>query len=73
MKFNKYVTSSGLVRWKFYHYLGIDPVTGKADEIEKRGFDTKSEARNALLKIIQDYGKKSVDKNKKSLYTNVIS
>lgn len=60
MKFNKYVTSSGLVRWKFYHYLGIDPVTGKADEIEKRGFDTKSEARNALLKIIQDYenGKK---------------
>lgn len=52
MKFKKYETSLGLVRWKFYHYLGLDENTGKAIEVKRQGFKTKQEARDALMKII---------------------
>lgn len=57
MKFEKYKLKSGEVRWRYYHYLGIDPDTGNVDKIERRGFKTKTEARNNLLKIIQQYEK----------------
>lgn len=55
MKFEKYETSLGLVRWKFYHYLGLDENTGKAIEVKRQGFKTKQEARDALMKIITQY------------------
>lgn len=55
MKFEKYELKSGEVKWKFYHYLGINPDTGKKDYIQRQGFNTQSEARNALLKIINQY------------------
>lgn len=57
MKFEKYELKSGKIKWKFYHYLGIDPDTGKKDYIQRQGFDNKSKAKNALLKIIQEYDK----------------
>lgn len=55
MKFEKYKLQSGKVKWRFYHYLGINPDTGKADEIERRGFNTQGDARSALLEIIREY------------------
>lgn len=55
MKIEKYKTASGKTRWKFYHYLGVNPKTGKADQVWKRGFRTQTEARNKLLEIIRDY------------------
>ena len=55
MKFEKYVTQSGLIRWKVYHYLGLDENTGKVIEVKRQGFKTKQEARDALIKIIKQY------------------
>lgn len=63
MKFEKYETQSGKIRWKFYHYLGTDSDTGKADEIRRQGFKTQSEARQALLEIIKEYEKGQQVKN----------
>lgn len=60
MQFKKYELKSGEIRWKFYHYLGINPDTGKKDYVQRQGFKSQSEARKALLKIINDY-----EKNKK--------
>lgn len=57
MKFEKYTLKSGKVRWKFFHYLGMNPDTGKKDVIERQGFNSKAEARDALLEIIKDYEK----------------
>lgn len=64
MKYEKYTLKSGKVKWKFYHYLGIDPDTGKADEIRRQGFKSQSEARKALLEIIREYEKGQEVKNK---------
>lgn len=55
MKFEKYTTKSGKTKWKFYHYLGMNPNTGKADEVWRQGYNTQGEAREALLSIIRDY------------------
>lgn len=55
MKFEKYKLKSGKEKWRFYSYLGINPDTGEKEDIERRGFNTKAEARNALLKVIKDY------------------
>lgn len=69
MKFEKYELSSGITKWRFYHYLGIDPLTGKADQIERRGFATKADARIALLEIIREYEKnRKVEKVHKDKY-----
>lgn len=57
MKIEKYKLKSGKVKWKFYHYFGLNPSTGKKEDVERRGFDTKAEAREELLKIISDYEK----------------
>ena len=59
MKFEKYETKSGITKWRFYHYFGVDASTGKADEIERRGFATKADARNALVELIKEYEKNS--------------
>lgn len=68
MKFEKYELKSGKIKWKFYHYLGINSDTGKKDVIERQGFNSQSEARANLLQIIREYelGKeiKKSDKNK---------
>lgn len=63
MKFANYTTKSGATKWRFYHYFGVDPATGKAEQIERRGFNTNAEARNALLEIIKDYEKNQKIKN----------
>lgn len=55
MKFEKYTLKSGKVKWKYYHYLGMDPNTGKADEVWRQGFNTQGEAREDLLQLIRDY------------------
>lgn len=55
MKFKKYKLKSGKAKWKFYHYLGINPDTGKKDVIERHGFNSMAEARTELLNIIKDY------------------
>lgn len=69
MKFDKYETKSGKTKWKFYHYLGINSDTGKADEIRRRGFNTQAEARQALLKIIKEYEKgQEIKRTKKDNY-----
>lgn len=69
MKFEKYELSGGITKWRFYHYLGIDPLTGKADQIERRGFATKADARIALLEIIREYEKnRKVEKVHKDKY-----
>ena len=60
MKFEKYVTKSGITKWKFYHYLGINPDTGKPDEVRKRGYKTQAQARAALTKIIRDYEEEQI-------------
>lgn len=57
MKFEKYKLKSGEIKWKFYHYFGVNPDTGKKEDIERRGFNTKAEARDVLLKIINEYEK----------------
>lgn len=57
MKFEKYKLKSGVKKWKFYHYLGLDPDTGKKDYVQRQGFNTQSEAKNELLKIIREYEK----------------
>lgn len=57
MKFEKYKTKSGKTKWRFYHYLGINPDTGKSVEVKRRGFDTQKEARNELMEIINKYEK----------------
>lgn len=64
MKFEQYELKSGKKKWRFYHYLGIDPDTGKKDQIERQGFNTKADAREALLKIIREYEKNQTIKNK---------
>lgn len=69
MKFEKYTTPKGKTRWRFYHYLGINPHTGKAEQIERRGFNTQSEAREALLNIIKEYEQgQRVIRNEKDNY-----
>lgn len=55
MKIEKYELKSGKTKWKFYHYLGINPNTGKKDVIERQGFNSKAEARTVLLRLIKDY------------------
>jgi len=73
MKFEKYETKSGKIRWRFYHYLGMDPDTGKPDEIRRQGFNTQSDAREALLKIIKDYEEyQKVSQNKKYRFEEVV-
>lgn len=57
MIFEKYELKSGEIKWKGYHYFGVNPDTGKKDDVERRGFNTKAEAREAMLKIINDYEK----------------
>lgn len=57
MKFEKYKLKSGVIKWKFYHYLGMNPDTGDKDYVQRQGFNTQSEARNALFSIINDYEK----------------
>jgi len=70
MKFKKYKTASGKTKWKFYHYLGINSDTGKADEIRRQGFKSKSEAREVLLEIIKEYEKgERIKRSKKDKYT----
>ncbi|GAA0355572.1 tyrosine-type recombinase/integrase [Alkalibacterium iburiense] len=70
MKFEKYTTYTGKSLWKFYHYLGTDPDTGKANEIRRRGFKTQSEARENLLEIIKEYEKgENVKLSKKDKYS----
>lgn len=69
MKFEKYELKSGKIKWKFYHYLGINPDTGKEDAIERRGFNTKAEAREVLLEIIKNYEQgQQVKQSKKDNY-----
>lgn len=41
-------------RYKFYVYVGIDPLTGKEQTTTKNGFKTKKEAKEALLQIQQE-------------------
>lgn len=55
MKFEKYETPAGKTRWKFYHYLGLNPDTGKPVEIRKQGFKTQAEARIFLTNVIKNY------------------
>jgi len=55
MKIEKYKTEKGKIRWKFYHYLGMNSDTGKSDEVWRRGFKTQKEARDTLMKIIKEY------------------
>lgn len=68
MKFEKYILKSGEVKWNFYHYFGINPDTGRKEDVERRGVDTKAEAREVLLKIFNEYEKsqeyKSAQKNR---------
>lgn len=69
MKFEKYELKSGKIKWMFYHYFGINPDTGRKEDIERRGFDTKAEARDTLLKIINEYEKgQEVTQSQKGKY-----
>lgn len=40
---------------KFYHYLWMNPNTGKANEVWRQGFNTQGEARKELSEVIRDY------------------
>jgi len=69
MKFEKYKTKSGKSKWRFYHYFGINPDTGKKVDIERQGFKTQSDAREALLELIRDYEKGvKITKSQKDKY-----
>lgn len=63
MKFEKYELKSGKIKWKFFHYLGINPDTGKKDVIARQGFNSMAEARRELLGIIKEYEKGKAIKN----------
>ena len=55
MNIRKYTLDSGITKWSIYHYLGVNPQTGKKVIVQRRGFDTQSEAKRTLVKLIQDY------------------
>ncbi|AMW99785.1 site-specific integrase [Rummeliibacillus stabekisii] len=41
-------------RYKFYVYVGVDPLTGKEQTTTRSGFKTKKEAKEAFLQIQQE-------------------
>ena len=55
MKIEKYEIKSGEKKWKFRHYLGTNPYTGRKDEIERQGFNSHAEAVAILREIILVY------------------
>lgn len=61
-----YTTTKGTF-FKVKGYLGIDPITGKQVNIEKRGFETKKEAKLYLSTALQDLNDNSYSKNLKNL------
>lgn len=55
MNIDKYKSKSGKTKWKFSHYLGIDPNTGQSTQAFAEGFSTKAEARKELLRMIREF------------------
>jgi len=51
--FQKYDTKEGQ-KWMFVEDIGIDPKTGKRQQVRRRGFKTKKEAQLAAAKLKQD-------------------
>lgn len=61
-KYEQYTTTKGTF-WKVYGYLGVNPLTGKQSNVNKRGFKTKKEAQhyynNAKLQFDNGYIEKA--------------
>lgn len=73
MKITKYTLDSGVTKWKFYHYLGINPDTGKKNVIQRQGFNSHAEARQTLIRIIQEYEEgMEVKKNNKYRFAEMV-
>ncbi|MGO2084157.1 tyrosine-type recombinase/integrase [Vagococcus sp.] len=57
VKYEKYETKTGKIRWEYYEYYGLDTKTGKQIRLRGKGFDSKAKAKldfQRKLKVIQD-------------------
>ena len=50
-----YTLKSGKKKYMYNVYLGIDPVTGKEQRKEQRGFDTEREAQLAEARALIEF------------------
>lgn len=74
MKFEKYTLKNGEVRWSYFHYFGVNSDTGIKEDVRRRGFKTQADARQDLLKRINEYKneRKIVKQNKNNFKFNEV-
>lgn len=62
--FEKYTKKNGSIAWLVRAYLGIDPLTSKQINIEKRGFTSRKEAKIFIERKMFDIEKNGLSKTK---------
>lgn len=69
--FKQYEKKDGSKAWQFQAYLGINQTTNKPVKTTRRGFKTKKEAQLELNRLLVDFEKNGLQKEKITLFKEV--